>query len=71
MCFTIPFTITNLVFALTEPPSVCMDVPHGGLAVRPWFMGIAISDLALFMGMLVPIIFFKLGCCSLLIFGIL
>ena len=69
ICLQLPFTITNLVFAYTQPHSVCMDTPHGGLAVRPWFMGIGYSEVALMLGLLLPILCFKLGCCSLIVFG--
>ena len=38
------FATVNLIFALTQPPSVCMDTYHAGLAVRPWFMTMAGID---------------------------
>ena len=56
--------MTNLVFAYTEPHSVCMDAYHTGVAVRPWLMGMGYSDLCLMIILLVPIITLKLGWCS-------
>ena len=43
ICCQLPFTVVNLVFAENQPHSVCMDTPHAGLAVRPWFFGIGIT----------------------------
>ena len=70
LCFCqLPFTVTNLVFAIDQPHSVCMDTPHAGLTVRPWFMGIGITEIALMVLLLLPVIFFKGGCCDVTVMG--
>ena len=65
----LPFTIVNIVFAQTQPHSVCMDTPHAGLTVRPWLMGIGITEIVLMVIILLPVLFFKCGCCGITVMG--
>ena len=43
----IPFTLCYLIYASNEPHSQCMDRVVSGLAVRPWFWGIGITDIVI------------------------
>ena len=38
-----------------------MDVPHNGLTVRAWFMGMGFTEIAIMAGFILFYIFFKLG----------
>ena len=61
ICCLLPFTICNIVFALTQPHSVCMDTLHSGLAVRPWFLGIGITEIVLMVLMVMPVLLYNCG----------
>ena len=65
-CIQTPFTICYLLFAASEPESVCMDHVVGGLAVRPWFWGIGITE-AIILGLFLFIAITSMccgSCCS-------
>ena len=62
--FQLPFTICNFIFALTSPHSSCFDQPHGGLVLRPWLLGIGITEIVLILGNVIPLLFFRCGCMS-------
>ena len=66
LCFQFPFTFCNMFLALTQPYSRCMDKPQymSILVVRPWLLSIGISELVIFAGVLIPLFFFKVNCCS-------
>ena len=65
VCAYFPFLFCNLFLALTQPYSICMDKPQylTIFVVRPWLLGTGIADLVIYAGLLLPLFFFKVGCC--------
>ena len=63
-CFQFPFTVMNMVLALTQPHSECMDKAHVSMAlvVRPWFLSMGITEISLIFLLLISLVVLKLGC---------
>ena len=64
LCFQVPFTVMNLVLALTQPYSECMDKAHVSviLVVRPWLLSMGITESSLIFLLLVSLLLLKVRC---------
>ena len=64
ICIQLPFTIFNLVLALTQPHSECMDKAHNSSVniVRPWLLSMGIIEATIITFLLLTYCLFKINC---------
>ena len=62
----LPFTLCNLLLALTQPHSQCMDRAYNSSAniARPWFLSMGIIEVVLITVLLLTVALNKVRCIS-------